>query len=141
MSVKGKCLCGAVRYEVMKDSVEVGACHCGMCRAWSGGVNLSFAAKAGEARFEGEDAIRTWRSSDWAERAFCSICGSSLFYRVTAGPSAGDLHIGAGSLESWEGVRFLGEIYIDRKPDAYAFAGEHPRMTEAEFLASIGLPG
>jgi hypothetical protein len=31
------------------------------------------------------------------------------------------------------------EIYIDDKPAAYDLAGEHPRMTGAEFLASLGL--
>ncbi len=141
MSIKGKCLCGAVRYEVAKDEVEVGVCHCGMCRAWTGGMNISFEAKAGEAQFEGTESIRTYRSSDWAERAFCATCGSSIFYRVTEGDHAGDLHIAAGTLESWDHTRFAGEIFIDAKPAAYALAGDHPRMTEAEFMASIGVAG
>jgi hypothetical protein len=32
-----------------------------------------------------------------------------------------------------------GEIYIDNKPASYAFAGDHPRETEAEFLKRIGV--
>lgn len=138
MSIKGKCLCGAVRYEVKKSAIEVGSCHCGMCRAWTGGINLSFEAKPGEIAFTGEEMIEAYSSSDWAERAFCRRCGSSLFYRLKAD---GTMHVAAGSLESWEGASFIGEIYIDAKPALYALAGDHKRMTEAEFLASIGMAG
>jgi hypothetical protein len=31
-----------------------------------------------------------------------------------------------------------GEIFIDMKPEAYAFAGNHSRETEHEFLKRIG---
>jgi hypothetical protein len=31
------------------------------------------------------------------------------------------------------------EIFIDRKPAAYGFAGDHPRLTEAETIARHGL--
>lgn len=140
MNLKGKCLCGAVRYEVAKDGVEVGVCHCGMCRAWSGGVYIGFEAKPGEIAFTGEEHVGTYRSSDWAERGFCKTCGASLFYRVTeAGPMQGVMHVAAGGLETWDGARLTSEIFVDQKPAAYDFAGDHPRMTEAEFLASIGM--
>ncbi len=141
MSIKGKCLCGAVGYEISREKAEAGACHCGMCRAFSGGVYIAIQARAVEVTLSGREALSVHRSSAWAERAFCSKCGSAMFYRLTAGPSAGEFHLAAGALESWKGVDFIGEIFVDRKPGAYAFAGEHPRMTEAEFLASIGMTG
>ena len=28
-----------------------------------------------------EEHIATYQSSDWAERAFCSMCGSNLWYK------------------------------------------------------------
>jgi len=31
--------------------------------------------------------------------------------------------------------RITGEIFIDRKPPGYDFAGDHPRLTEAETMA------
>jgi hypothetical protein len=31
----------------------------------------------------------------------------------------------------------VGEIFVDNKPAGYAFAGDHPRLTEAEFLAQF----
>jgi hypothetical protein len=32
------------------------------------------------------------------------------------------------------------EIFIDRKPDSYALAGDHPRWTEAETFAKLAPP-
>ena len=40
MKGKGKCLCGSVELEVEYVSNELGACHCSMCRNWSGGPML-----------------------------------------------------------------------------------------------------
>ena len=83
--------------------------------------------------------IGTYTSSEWAERCFCKTCGSSLFYRLTMeGPMQGTHHFALGTLDDANGIAFEGEIFIDRKPDVYDFAGDHMRMTEAEFLASIG---
>ncbi|MEM8754808.1 MAG: GFA family protein [Pseudomonadota bacterium] len=141
MALTGKCACGAVRYTIDKDAADVGPCHCDTCRAWTGGVFMGLQAGKGEAVIEGEENLTIWKSSDWAERAFCSKCGSNMFYRLTIpGPNQGEFHFGAGTLDDWSGLNFAGEIYIDKKPGLYAFAGEHPRMTEAEFLATIMPP-
>ena len=55
--LSGKCLCGAI--SVTADITEkdtVGACHCSMCRKWSGGTFL--AVHVGDrASFEGEENI------------------------------------------------------------------------------------
>ena len=37
ISAKGGCLCGAVEIEAKTLVAFVGACHCSMCRKWSGG--------------------------------------------------------------------------------------------------------
>ncbi|MEX2519906.1 MAG: GFA family protein [Paracoccaceae bacterium] len=141
MPMTGKCLCGAVRYEIQKDEQEVSACHCRMCQAWSGGVFFGIQAAKDEVTLEGAENLTLFRSSDWAERGFCKTCGSSLFYRVTApGPMQGELHIGAGTLDDWNTLTLSSEIFIDRKPAAYAFAGERPRKTAAEIFAMFASP-
>ena len=141
MPVTGKCLCGAVSYIVNAEKPEVGVCHCEMCRRWTGGVFVSFSAKPDEVTFGGEDKIKTRQNSPWAERAFCADCGSSLYYRVTAdGPHKGEYHMGAGTRDDWDGVALNSEIYIDKKPAAYAFAGSRNTMTEAEVMAMFAPP-
>lgn len=135
MTRTGSCLCGAVTYEIENAPTTVGACHCSMCRKWSGGIYLAVHLTKDQVRFHGEEHIECYKSSDWAERGFCRICGSSLFYRVTApGPNQGDLHLGFGTLDDQSGMTLTEEIFIDRKPDAYSFAQDTAKMTEAQML-------
>lgn len=134
----GHCLCGAVAFEVTDPVHELGVCHCGMCRRWTGLASLTLAVPAASLRLlSGTEAIRVYPSSDWAERAFCGTCGSPLWYRLTGEGAPQDSYLAAGLLDDLSGMRLDHEIYIDRKPDAFAFAGPTHQMTEAEFLASL----
>jgi hypothetical protein len=134
MSAKGQCLCGAVTFTAEDVDTHIHSCHCSMCRNWSGGPLL--AASVGAVTFKGEDEIRRYPSSDWAERGFCGRCGSNLFYRLKE-PDHYVLCMGAFDDESV--FELAGEIYIDEKPPGYSFAGDHPRQTGEEFMASMGL--
>lgn len=136
----GSCLCGACRFTLAAPATEYGACHCSMCRKFSGGIELGVQVPPGGITWDSADAIKTYASSEWAERGFCGICGSSLFWRLTAeGPMQGMLSLSGGALDTLEGLELTSEIYIDHKPGGHAFAGEHTRMTEAELLASMGI--
>lgn len=129
---KGKCLCGAVR--VTAESIEThhGACHCAMCRRWASGP--LFAAMAHGVSFEGEENITVYDSSEWAERGFCKVCGSNLFYRLK-GPG---LHfLSVGIFDEPAAFTLGSEVCIDLKPAGYDFAGDHPRKTEAEVFAEF----
>ncbi|WP_208348168.1 GFA family protein [Pseudaestuariivita rosea] len=139
MTKTGGCLCGAVRYELANEPTSYGACHCGMCRKFSGGIELGLQVMPGGVTWTGEEAIQTYQSSEWAERGFCKICGSSLFWRLTApGPMQGMLSLSAGTLDGLEGLEFNVEVYIDQKQGAHEFAGDRKRMTEADVLAMVG---
>jgi hypothetical protein len=132
----GGCLCGKVRFRIANPVSEVGACHCGMCRRWSGGV--LFAADSGQAVvFEGEEHIVRYRSSDWAERAFCDTCGSNLFYRLV---ESSQIYLCAGALDDQSGLAFTGQIFIDEKPDWYTFANETKNLTGEEVFAMYAPP-
>ena len=110
-----------------------------MCQRWSGGIHLGFVAASAAVRFEGADNITCYPSSDWAERAFCRTCGTHLFYRFTGeGPGSVDYSFGVGGRDDRTGLALEKEIYVDCKPDAYTLSGAHPRLTEQEFLKSIG---
>ncbi len=136
MNRTGSCLCGAVTFEIENAPQKVGACHCGMCRKASGGIYLALHLTKDQVRFDGEESIASYRSSDWAERCFCKTCGSSLFYRVTApGPHEGDLHLGFGTLSDQSDMHLKEELFIDLKPEGYSFAQKTEAMTEADVLA------
>nr|WP_309501388.1 GFA family protein [uncultured Roseovarius sp.] len=141
MSRTGACLCGAVSYVITTDPTHTGACHCNMCRKWSGGVFMGLQTPADGLKITGADAITTFKSSDWAERAFCNKCGSSLYYRVTApGPHQGTYHVGIGTLDNPNGIALTEEIFIDEKPDGYSFSQHTKTMTGAEVFAMFAPP-
>jgi len=137
MDRTGKCLCGAVTFTAKDLGKEASACHCGMCMRWAGGPWVGVVAKAVD--FDDEDTVSVVQSSAWAERGFCAKCGSGLFYRITAeGPLHGLISVSLGALDDRNGLPLANEWFIDRKPDGYAFEGEHKRVTEAEVMAQFG---
>jgi len=97
------------------------------------------ATSVGKISFDGEEHIKTYDSSDWAERGFCQECGTNLFYRLKV---PGTYAIWAGAFDDTEQFSLVGEIYIDEKPSGYDFAGDHQRLTGEEFIKSMGIdPG
>lgn len=130
----GHCLCGSVKFTATELSPRYHVCHCDMCRRWNGGPSMTIIAKAAE--FDGDEHITVYDSSDWAQRAFCARCGSNLFYRFN---QSSDWFLWAGLFDDQSRFTLAQEIYVDRKPPGYRFAGEHPRLTEEEFLKSIGM--
>ncbi|MEM0948369.1 MAG: GFA family protein [Pseudomonadota bacterium] len=138
IATTGGCLCGKVRYTLAVPPKGFGACHCGMCRKFSGGIELGIELMPGGIAWEGEENIGTFNSSEWAARGFCKICGSSLFWQLKAeGKMNGLYSLSAGTLDSLEGLELTGEVFIDHKPKGYDFAGNHTRMTEAEVMAMV----
>lgn len=141
MSKTGSCLCGAVSYTLADDPKEIGACHCNMCRKWSGGIFLGLEAPADTVKISGTESLSTYSSSPWAERAFCKTCGSSVYYRVTApGPHEGTYHFGVGTLNDLGDVPLTGELFIDEKPGGYSFAEKTHQMNTEEVMAMFAPP-
>jgi len=78
--MEGKCLCGAITVRT-PDNTTVDACHCGMCRRWGGSPAMGIDCGS-DVEIEGLDHLKTYRSSEWAERAFCSTCGTHIYYKL-----------------------------------------------------------
>ena len=133
MSMTGQCLCGAVTYTAEDVETEVHSCHCGQCRRWSGASIM--AAGVSSVAFSGVEHIKRYDSSDWAQRGFCAECGANLFYYLKGADS---YHMWVGTFDDQTPFRLTGEIYIEDKPAGYDFAGDHPRMTGEELMASMG---
>ena len=129
----GGCMCGAVRYEAETDG-RFAVCHCKMCQRWSGGVYLS-ARTHGVRITAGEDALTRVRTSDWAARAFCSKCGSSIYYHADAmdHPS-----VTLGTLDDTSGMTPRIQFFIDEKPESIALDIATKTMTAAECEAIFG---
>jgi hypothetical protein len=128
----GTCLCGAVTVTTA-DKTMVDACHCGMCRRWGGSPALGIPCGT-DVQIDGIDHLKVYKSSDWAERAFCRECGTHIFYRL----SASNQHfLPAGLFGDGIGFEFKEEIYIDNKPSYYDFANPTVKLTEADVMAKF----
>ena len=132
----GKCLCGAIRIEMTgaKDHIEI--CQCDMCRRWSGAFYT--ALQGGEVVIEGEEAATIYRSSDWAERGFCSKCGSNLWYRFLP---TGNRSFSAGLFDAAARHAIEKEIFVDERADWCRIEGDHPRQTGEEVIAEAKAAG
>ncbi|HBQ97472.1 MULTISPECIES: GFA family protein [unclassified Roseofilum] len=132
MKATGHCQCGAVTYSAEGMETDVHTCHCNICVRWTGGP--AFAVSVGQVTFEGEENISRFDSSEWAERGFCSRCGTHLFYRLK---EADQYMLWMGTFDDSTQFKLAGEIFIDQKPHFYDLAGDHPRLTGEEFMDSI----
>ena len=115
----GRCLCGAVRYEVNGPLREVLICHCDECRRWHGHVSASTAAKRDDLVLVEQRGLR-WinspKSDARARRGFCAECGSSLFWEAPDRPT---VSIAAGTLDGPTGLRSSAHWYVSQAGDYY----------------------
>lgn len=114
----GSCLCGAVRYEVHGELRPVMFCYCEQCRRTTGNFVSSTACLNEDFELIEERGLKWYASSDFANRAFCSECGSSLFWRPNGGRYTS---IWTGTLDSTEGLTASSHIYIEGKPHFLKF--------------------
>lgn len=140
--ISGRCLCGAVRFTLRQPLEHIDVCHCSMCRKFSGGIELGVDADPEQIDWQGVENIQIYASSDWAERSFCRICGSGLFWRTRARDWDGAPLFGlcAGALDDLGDLQLKTEIYSDQKPAGYAFAGHTEKKTKAEVEADYARP-
>lgn len=111
----GGCLCGGVRYEVHGSLRPVVACHCTQCRKTSGHYVAATDCAASDIKIV-ETTLKWFKSSDVAERGFCSRCGSNLFWRRFGKPK---ISIWAGTLDGQTGLRLAFQIHAESKGDYY----------------------
>ncbi len=126
----GRCLCGAVHFSASDVESQYHACHCGMCRRWGG--SPMFAVPAESVAFSGTENLARYESSQWAERGFCRLCGSHLFYYLAP---AEQYFMAVGTFDDPTPFALSREIFVDHKPADYSFAGDLERWTEAQTLA------
>ncbi len=131
--LRGHCLCGAVTIEVDGDYVAaVGACHCTMCQQSNGVLFAAFEAAPDAVTTHGP--AQRYASSHFAERAFCSTCGSALWLRDIGNQSAG-YELMPGLFADAADFPLISEIYHDKAPAYLPLAGDHRRGTRAEYEA------
>ena len=113
----GRCLCGAVRYEVRGPLRGVLLCHCEECRRWHGHVAACTAARREDLvllQARGLRWVQSPNSDAGARRGFCGECGSSLFWDP---PRRETISIAAGTLDQPTGLQVTGHWFVSQATD------------------------
>jgi len=76
----GACFCGAVAIEVSGAPLEMGYCHCGSCRAYSGApVSTYILWRSENVRVtRGTELLGGFNRSGMSNRRFCTRCGGHI---------------------------------------------------------------
>jgi hypothetical protein len=103
--VTGSCLCGGVRFEVTLPFRRASHCHCSRCRKHSGafGLTQGRVPREGFRLLQGDELVRVYRPAGGMAKAFCSVCGSSLFGGTW--PDGPEVSIRLGVLDDDPGIR------------------------------------
>lgn len=121
----GSCLCGAIRFELSPPIRDVIVCHCRQCAQWTGYAVAAAAVDTNDFRLlSGAEALNWYAASAHAERGFCGVCGSSLFWKPSDGTRISVL---AGALEPPTGLSVSAHIYVGSKSDYYDIADDAPQ--------------
>jgi hypothetical protein len=121
----GGCLCGGVRYEIRGKLRGVVACHCAQCRRTSGHHSAMSSAPNDRLSLTCAATLVWYRSSASAERGFCSVCGSNLFWRPDG---ENRTSITAGTLDTPTQIAMARHIFTAEKSDYYEIEDGLPKM-------------
>jgi len=122
--IVGSCLCGAVQFELIPPVRNVVVCHCRQCARWTGYAVAATAVLPQNLRIRtGSEQLKWFASSSRAERGFCSVCGSSLFWKPAA---ATRIAVLAGTLEPPTGLAIAAHVFVGDKSDYYEIADGAP---------------
>jgi hypothetical protein len=115
-AVGGSCLCGGVRFEVELPFRRASHCHCSFCRKHSGAFGLTQGRVSREQfrLLQGEDLLRVFKpEGGTAVKAFCSVCGSSLFGAYW--PEGDEVSVRLGSLDGDPAIRPQYHSFVDSR--------------------------
>ena len=75
---------------------------------------------------KGEDLVKTYVSSDWAQRTFCSKCGSSLMYLLSEMPDK--VFVASGLMEKDFKLKPKRHIFVKDKCEWYDINDNIPQI-------------
>lgn len=128
-NLNGQCMCGAVTVTATTSAPDLRACHCEMCRRQNSFAFVSIQADQQSIVIDGDMTV--FKSSPWAQRAFCATCGSTIWYGMQT-----DTHrnLSAGLFGKTADV-LVQEYFVDECILGAGFDGTHQKLTRDETFA------
>jgi len=110
---KGRCLCGAVRFEYQGPENWIGHCHCESCRRNCSAPFTTFVGVPRAAlRMTGETPA-AYGSSPGVRRLYCPRCGAPVAYDADKYPD--EIHLYLAALEDASGLAPQFHVFVGEK--------------------------
>ncbi|WP_265518754.1 GFA family protein [Nitratireductor luteus] len=126
----GGCLCGAVRFRTRGRLREVVYCHCSQCRRQTGLYYAATDLEDSRLEIDGGEHLTWYAASDFARRAFCSRCGSAMFWKRLGADVTSIL---AGSFDQPSGLVAKSHIFVADKGDFYEIQDGLPQFERSSW--------
>jgi len=129
----GRCLCGAVNYEVADEFVYAANCHCSNCRRATGSAFKPFAG-IGHHKLcitNGADKLMIFGDEHGCDTR-CKVCGAFLYSVVRDGTF---VHIAMGTLVDSPSIRPTGHIFVGSKAPWFTITDDLPQYAEHMLVA------
>lgn len=136
-ALQGACHCGRVKVTMPKESPGFIACHCADCQKLHGNFFALLVGDRAEVRWEGEEHIRWYRSSEANERSFCGQCGSRLAKRPIEGAR---IMVSAGLFDRGLPRRIEKNLWEEQRPVWYELPRVGPLSPEALVALALAEP-
>jgi hypothetical protein len=124
-TLRGKCLCGDVQYEVADAFAYALNCHCSNCRRVTGAAFKPFAGipRAALTVTHGADRLLIYGSEENHD-AHCARCGSMLYSLVR---DAAWVHVTLGTLVDPPSILPSAHIFVGSKAPWFAITDDLPQ--------------
>ncbi len=130
---EGGCLCGAIRYRAAAPPLRAVICHCSICRKHTGAPIASFAHFPIDSFAWLKEQPKRYRSSEFAERGFCSQCGSTVTMHEDA---LGDrVQVAIGSLDQPDRVDVNDHVWTQDQISWFDVRDDLPRFRQSSSAA------
>lgn len=125
---KGSCMCGEIQFEYTGKPFTFSLCHCKMCRKFSGSAFGAFIGikKVDFEYTKGAELETIFSSSEWASRAFCSKCGSSLKYLYHEMEDS--IFLSSGVFDDEPDIAPSRHIFVKDKSEWFSITDELPQI-------------
>jgi len=101
--MRGRCLCGAIGFEIDPPVQACVTCHCESCRRQcSAPMTTYIGVLDHQWRWTGK-VPKTFKSSPGVERTFCDTCGTPLSFRSQK--MSGVMHLYVAALDDPEAIQ------------------------------------
>lgn len=118
MTRTGRCLCGAIGYELSGDVIATAVCHCEHCQRQSGGA-FSVNLIALEPQIDVSGTLRTYEDRGehgdgvYVLRHFCGECGSPIYSALVE--PAGVIAVKVGTLDDTSDITPTVQVWCEHK--------------------------